>query len=104
MLVGTNLRREFAHARNLIKSVCMRGFSSQICATQPANLCMCAWTDKECSSPVTRVRQILNLSVGTGLGTGIELLYLAIFITLHTIYIIVITCVSCDLEILFYEV
>ena len=62
MLVGTNLRREFAHARNLIKSVCMRGFSSQICATQPANLCMCAWTDKECSSPVTRVRQILNLS------------------------------------------
>ena len=42
--------------------------------------------------------------VGTGLGTGIELLYLAIFITLHTIYIIVITCVSCDLEILFYEV
>ena len=44
------------------------------------------------------------IPVGTGLGTGIELLYLAIFITLHTIYIIVITCVSCDLEILFYEV
>ena len=48
--------------------------------------------------------QDVEITVGTGLGTGIELLYLAIFITLHTIYIIVITCVSCDLEILFYEV
>ena len=43
-LVGTNLRREFAHARNFqfkipTKSERMRGFSSQICANQPANLC-----------------------------------------------------------------
>ena len=53
---------------------------------------------------LTEVRFMLLFGVGTGLGTGIELLYLAIFITLHTIYIIVITCVSCDLEILFYEV
>ena len=43
-LVGTNLRREVAHARNFqfkipTKSVRMRGFLSQICANQPANLC-----------------------------------------------------------------
>ena len=38
------LRREFTHARNFefkipTKSVRMRGFSSQVCANQPANLC-----------------------------------------------------------------
>ena len=43
-LVVTNLRREFAHARNFQfknphQKLRMREFSSQICDNQPANLC-----------------------------------------------------------------
>ena len=43
-LVGTNLRRNSTHAHTIggdfeLKIPCMREFSSQICANQPANLC-----------------------------------------------------------------